>query len=235
MVNGEILGLRGRMRDMLVLGFVLVGFASCTRPGGQSDIPQHGSAIDTAAGSAPSNPIVRYGLPYATLAFEYHGSRKGTDSVFIAAYGAQELRIINAQAGASTDGKLTRSLTLRNGANVTILTSGSDRATAFVDSLLDSIMHIPVTARPFPEEITALQLHSIGYESKGTKQILGLPAITWVSKDTHNTLYTYRGVIVGRTIATGADSYEAQLVSFDTLSRIDPKRFETHAGLQSSR
>ena len=184
-----------------------------------------------ACGKSGKQKFRPYGVQRAHLHFEFFGSSRGYEDLFIDSFGALETHFVHQDLVSKNEVKTIKLMIVKRGADLTIVDSQLLAESKTKDTRLDSLYQLSPGDAPSSEEEFASYFKEGRFHKIGDTTVLGLKANVWEQAEDPVYVIEWRGVMIGRKVSIIGPEMELRLASVDTTSPIDPKLFIAPTGL----
>jgi hypothetical protein len=177
-----------------------------------------------------TNSFHPYSIRHAIIHQECFGDTRGTEDMFIDSFGRVEGHDIHSEHITENGIQPLINYSIKHEANMIIVDSIRQQAVQIKDPMIDSVFHLPESEVPPPEEEFQNYFGGRGFRKVGTAVMAGITVNTWQHADRPVFLYEWHGIMVARKAGTADLGNELRLISIDTVTPIDPARFEVPGG-----
>jgi hypothetical protein len=188
-----------------------------------------GVTLLSAVGCKRSGPFHPYGVQHAKMHFEFLGSSRGYEDLFVDSFGVLEAHFIRQDIVGQQDIKNVHVMIVKHGPMITVVDSGMLAESTTKDPRLDSLYKL--SNGPGPEEEFSAFFKEGRFHKVGDTTILGLKAHIWQQGEASAYLTEWQGIVIERRISGMGPEMYTKLISVDTSSAIDPKMFIPPTGL----
>jgi hypothetical protein len=172
-----------------------------------------------------------YGVRHAIMHFEYLGSSRGYEDLFIDSFGVLEAHYVHADMVSQKEVKTIKIMTVKHGSSNTVVDSMMMAESTDKDSRLDSLYHLSPGDAPTPEGEFESFFKEGRFHKIADTTVLGLHAHLWQQAEDPVYITEWRGIQIGRKVSVVGPDFELKLVSVDTTTPVDPKVFIAPTGL----
>jgi hypothetical protein len=172
-----------------------------------------------------------YGVQHARMHFEFLGSSRGYEDLFVDSFGVYEAHFVHQDMVSSKDVKTVKLLVIKRGSELAVTDSMQMAQSLTKDTRLDSLYKLSSGDAPGPEEEFASFFKEGRFHKIADTTVLGLKANLWQQAEDPVYIIEWRGIVIGRKVTAVGPEMELKLVSVDTTSPIDPKIFIAPTGL----
>ncbi len=170
-----------------------------------------------------------YAIRHATLHFEYEGTARGREEMYIDSFGILEAKWVHSEVQEKKDDKegfrTTSVYTTKHRAQVTIVDSEKKMEIHIKDTRFDSLYRLDKDDVPSPEQVFSEYFTKLKYHVVCDTIVLGIHAKKWQQEEQPMFVVESGGIILGNQFGPAGLGFGLRLVSIDTVSPIDPSRF----------
>ena len=170
-----------------------------------------------------ANGFRPYSIQHAILHFEYFGSTRGTEDMYIDSFGRWEAHYTHSERITQDAFKPTITLAIKHGSMLTVVDSGRNQSVRFKDQPVDSLYRL--SDFPSPEEEFANSFLKSGFQAAGDTVRLGIRMQIFEMANQPVKMYEWHGILVGKRVGPPGLGDELRLMSIDTTTPIDIARF----------
>lgn len=205
---------------VLVLFFLAFGIVGCERSAKE---PAKNETLSDGTVANP-NSFKRYGVKQGHIRLDFSGLYRGGEDLYWKDYGVTEARFINSEFLAENGIQALKHVTLSNGPIVIKAKPEQGTGLRYRDTFVDSLMKL----EPMPsiEQMSRAALLASKHELIGKDSVLGLVTDVWHQKAMNAKLYLWNGIVIKREVVGGPAPHTLVATSIDTLTPVDPAKFE---------
>jgi hypothetical protein len=181
-----------------------------------------------AVGCKSNGKFHPYSVQHAKMHFEFFGSSRGYEDMFIDSFGVLETHFMHQEIVGQQDVKTVHVMIVKRGPVVTVVDSGLLAESTEKDPRLDSLFKL--SSAPGPEAAFADFFKEAHFHKIADTTVLGLNAHIWQAGEEQAYITEWKGMVIGRRAELPV-KVEMKLMAVDTTTAVDPKMFIAPTGL----
>jgi hypothetical protein len=172
------------------------------------------------------NNFRMYGLERGHIKFEFSGDLRGTEDMVFDGYGKREVRISKYERLQPGQIIPVFKQTIRDLADMKIVDQFKGQGNHFVDSLYDSLWHLPPSKIPTVQEFMVASLKHLDLNFVAFDTINHYPCEVWMNPRRNLSYHMWRGIILRHEQKTPTGGFVTQVIGIDTNYTMEPALFK---------